>query len=135
MICAGLFDGGPADRQPEDPAGNRTRLQVRCGGAFLRLRKMPAFALLSGNKSDVRANLLCREVVGSTETAGTGVLRFTVPRWLPPFRSGLEFIGHSGISGTVAFVCPASGRIIVGTVNQLQDKGRPYRMMMKAGMA
>lgn len=67
--------------------------------------------------------------------AGTGVLRFAVPRWLPPFRSGLEFVGHSGISGTVAFVCPASGRIIVGTVNQLQDRARPYRMMMKAGMA
>jgi D-alanyl-D-alanine carboxypeptidase len=66
--------------------------------------------------------------------AGTGVLRFAVPRWLPPFRSGLEFIGHSGISGTIAFVCPASERIIVGTVNQLQDRARPYRMMMKAGM-
>lgn len=67
--------------------------------------------------------------------AGTGVLRFAVPRWLPPFRSGLEFVGHSGISGTVAFVCRANGRIIVGTVNQLQDRARPYRMMMKAGMA
>ena len=59
--------------------------------------------------------------------AGTGVLRFAVPRWLPPFRSGLEFIGHSGISGTIAFVCPASERMIVGTVNQLQDRERPYR--------
>lgn len=67
--------------------------------------------------------------------AGAGVLRFAVPRWLPPFRSGLEFIGHSGISGTVAFVCRGNGRIIVGTVNQLQDRARPYRMMMKAGMA
>lgn len=67
--------------------------------------------------------------------AGTGVLRFAVARWLPPFRSGLEFIGHSGISGTVAFICPTSGRIIVGTVNQIQDRARPYRMMMKAGMA
>lgn len=67
--------------------------------------------------------------------AGTGVLRFAVPRWLPPFRSELEFIGHSGISGTVAFVSRANGRIIVGTVNQLQDRARPYRMMMKAGMA
>lgn len=67
--------------------------------------------------------------------AGTGVLRFAVPRWLPPFRSGLEFTGHSGISGTVAFLSRANGRIIVGTVNQLQDRARPYRMMMKAGMA
>jgi len=96
---------------------------------------MPAFALLSGRKTDVRANLLCHEVVGPTETVGTGVLFFTVPRWLPPFRSGLEFTGHSGISGTVAFVCPASERIIVGTVNQLQDRARPYRIMTRAGMA
>jgi len=57
--------------------------------------------------------------------AGAGVLRFAVPRWLPPFRPGLEFIGHSGISGTIAFACPARGRIIVGTVNQVQDRGRP----------
>ena len=64
-----------------------------------------------------------------------GTLRFAVPRWQQPFRSGLEFVSHSGISGTVAFVCPASGRIIVGTMNQLQDRARPYRMMMKAGMA
>jgi len=67
--------------------------------------------------------------------AGTGVLRFAVPRWLPPFRRGLEFIGHSGISGAIAFACPARGRIIVGTVNQLQDRGRPYRMMIKAALA
>lgn len=67
--------------------------------------------------------------------AGTGVLRFAIPRWLPPFRSKMEFIGHSGISGTIAFACPARGRIIVGTVNQLQDRGRPYRMMVKAALA
>ena len=67
--------------------------------------------------------------------AGLGVLRFGVPRWLPPFRRDLEFIGHSGISGTVAFCYPARGRIIVGTVNQLQGRSRPYRLMMKAAMA
>lgn len=67
--------------------------------------------------------------------SGTGVLRFSVPRWLPPFRSGLEFIGHSGITGALAFACPARGRIVVGTVNQLRDRSRPYRMMLKATMA
>jgi hypothetical protein len=30
--------------------------------------------------------------------AGTGVLRFAIPRWLPPFRPGLEFIGPSRVS-------------------------------------
>ncbi|MBX9615170.1 MAG: beta-lactamase family protein [Caulobacteraceae bacterium] len=68
-------------------------------------------------------------------TAGTGVLRFAVPGWLPPFRPGMAFVGHSGISGTIAFALPDHKRIIVGTVNQLQDRSRPYRMMMKAALA
>lgn len=67
--------------------------------------------------------------------AGTGVLRFAMPRWLPPFRPSMEFIGHSGISGTIAFAFPRRDRIIVGTVNQVQDRGRPYRMMIKAALA
>lgn len=67
--------------------------------------------------------------------SGSGVLRFAVPRWLPPFRPGLEFIGHSGITGTLAFACPSRGRIIVATVNQLQSRSRPYRMMVKAALA
>ncbi|MDP3227081.1 MAG: serine hydrolase domain-containing protein [Acidovorax sp.] len=66
---------------------------------------------------------------------GTGVLRFAVPRWLPPFRQGLEFIGHSGITGTLAFACPPRGRIIVANVNQLQGRSRPYKMMIKAALA
>jgi D-alanyl-D-alanine carboxypeptidase len=68
-------------------------------------------------------------------TAGMGVLRFALPRWLPPFRTDLEFIGHSGISGAIAFRHTASGRIIVGTVNQMHDRSRPYRMMIKAALA
>lgn len=67
--------------------------------------------------------------------AGTGVLRFAMPRWLPPFRPGLEFIGHSGISGAFAFYYPARGRVIVGTVNQMRDRGRPYRLMINAALA
>lgn len=67
--------------------------------------------------------------------AGTGVLRFAMPRWMPPFRRGMEFIGHSGITGTVAFHHPARDLIVVGTVNQLADRGRPYRLMLKAAMA
>ncbi len=67
--------------------------------------------------------------------AGTGVLRFAMPRWLPPFRPDMEFVGHSGISGTIAFRCPARGRIVVGTVNQLKGRSRPYKMMIKAALA
>jgi len=51
-VCAGLFDGGPADRRPEEPAGNRTRLHVRYVCFYLRLRKMPTIAFLSGRKSE-----------------------------------------------------------------------------------
>jgi CubicO group peptidase (beta-lactamase class C family) len=67
--------------------------------------------------------------------AGTGVLRFSLPRWLPPFRTGLDFMGHSGTTGALAFACPAHRLIVVGTVNQLADPGRPYRLMIKAALA
>ncbi|WP_209428280.1 hypothetical protein [Pararhodobacter sp. SW119] len=67
--------------------------------------------------------------------AATGMLRFAVPRWMPPFQPGMEFIGHSGISGVIAFACPARRRSIVGAINQLQERGRPYRVLMRAALA
>ena len=62
MIFAGLFDGGPADRRPEEPAGNRTRLHVRCLCSYLRLRKMPTIAFLSGRKSEAGKGLMVYEL-------------------------------------------------------------------------
>ncbi|MGF1530027.1 MAG: serine hydrolase domain-containing protein [Puniceicoccaceae bacterium] len=67
--------------------------------------------------------------------AGTGVLRFALPQWLPPFKSGMEFLGHSGITGAFLFAFPKGGRILGGTVNQLEGRSRCYQMMVKAALA
>jgi D-alanyl-D-alanine carboxypeptidase len=67
--------------------------------------------------------------------AGLGVLRFRHPAFLPPFRRGLDFIGHSGICGAFAFACPARDLFLTGTVNQLQNRSRPYRLMIRAALA
>src|SRR6056297_1464032 len=36
---ARCVSGYPADRRPEEPAGDRTRLHVRCGATYKRARK------------------------------------------------------------------------------------------------
>jgi len=64
-----------------------------------------------------------------------GVLRFALPRWMPPFQADLHFTGHSGITGAFAFTCPKRGRILAGTLNQLEGRSRCYRMMIQAALA
>ncbi|MFO1132024.1 MAG: serine hydrolase domain-containing protein [Hyphomicrobiales bacterium] len=66
--------------------------------------------------------------------AGLGVLRFHLPWFLPPFQAGLDFIGHSGISGAFVYHWPKRDVIVSGTVNQLQGRSRPYRIMVKAAL-
>ena len=66
--------------------------------------------------------------------AGLGVLRFQLPWFLPPFRTGMDFIGHSGISGAFVYHWPKHDLIISGTVNQLNGRSRPYRLMVKAAL-
>ena len=66
--------------------------------------------------------------------AGFGVLRFHLPWFLPPFRAGLEFLGHSGISGAFVYFWPKQDVIVSGTINQLQNRSRPYRLMVKAAL-
>lgn len=66
--------------------------------------------------------------------AGLGVLRFHLPWFLPPFRKGMEFIGHSGISGAFVYRWPKEDMIISGTINQINNRRRPYRVMVKAAL-
>jgi CubicO group peptidase (beta-lactamase class C family) len=67
--------------------------------------------------------------------AGLGVLRFRLPWFLPPFRTGMDFIGHSGISGAFVYRWPKQDMIISGSINQLASRSRPYRVMVKAAMS
>ncbi len=64
--------------------------------------------------------------------AGLGVHRFALPRWLSPFRAAPVLIGHSGISGAFAFVCLERNIALAGTVNQIADRGLPFRLMLRA---
>lgn len=64
--------------------------------------------------------------------AGAGLLRFALPRWLTLGRRYPPLLGHSGISGSFAFHCPEWRCTLTGTVNQIDGRGRPYRLMMQA---
>ncbi|MDO9591308.1 MAG: serine hydrolase, partial [Microcella sp.] len=65
---------------------------------------------------------------------GTGVMRFRLPAVLTGFRS-FSFEGHSGASGVVFYRDARSGVIVVGTVNQLAQRGLPYQLMIRTAAA
>jgi len=67
--------------------------------------------------------------------SGLGVHRFRVPRLMDPLRRLPTFIGHSGLSGTVAFHVPDRGITIVGTVNQVAHPDRAFRLMIRLAMS
>ncbi len=63
--------------------------------------------------------------------AGTGLLRFRMPKIFNPMAPRFEIIGHSGLSGAFAYHQPVPGRFIVGTVNNLAKPQRGYQLMAK----
>jgi CubicO group peptidase (beta-lactamase class C family) len=66
---------------------------------------------------------------------GTGIMRFRLPAAYTGFRRVPPFYGHSGVSGTVLFRCPDLGLTVVGTVNQVRGRSRPYRLMVRSALA
>ena len=63
--------------------------------------------------------------------AGVGLTRFKLPRLFSPFKAMPEFIGHSGLSGAVAFYVPEKDIYLTGTVNQVDNPGRSFRLMIE----
>jgi CubicO group peptidase (beta-lactamase class C family) len=63
--------------------------------------------------------------------AGIGMTRFKLPGVFSPFKAMPEFIGHSGLSGTVAFYVPEKDLYITGTVNQINNPSRSFRLMLQ----
>jgi D-alanyl-D-alanine carboxypeptidase len=63
--------------------------------------------------------------------SGIGLTRFKLPRIFSPFKAMPEFIGHSGLSGTVAFYVPEKDIYLAGTVNQIDNPGRSFRLMIE----
>lgn len=63
--------------------------------------------------------------------AGVGLTRFKLPRLFSPFKAMPEFLGHSGLSGTVAFYVPEKNIYLTGTVNQIDNPSRSFRLMIE----
>ena len=62
---------------------------------------------------------------------GLGLMRFKLPRILSPLSATPELIGHSGATSSFLFYSPIDRLYIGGTLNQLENQGRPFRLMIK----
>jgi CubicO group peptidase (beta-lactamase class C family) len=62
---------------------------------------------------------------------GLGLMRFKLPRIFSPFSATPELIGHSGSTSAFLFHSDISQLYIGGTLNQIDNQGRPVRLMLK----
>lgn len=58
---------------------------------------------------------------------GVGFARFALPTAL----GGAPMIGHSGLSGAVAFYAPGPGVFVTGTVNNIARPSRSFRLVQR----
>ncbi len=63
--------------------------------------------------------------------SGIGIHLFKLPWIFNPFGSIPFFIGHSGLSGALAFYCPKENLFIAGTVNQVAHPDISFKLMIK----
>ena len=62
---------------------------------------------------------------------GLGLMRFTLPRIFSPFSPPPELVGHSGSTSAFLFYSDREQIYIAGTLNQIENQGRPFRVIMK----
>ena len=62
---------------------------------------------------------------------GLGLMRIKLPRIFSPFSPTPELVGHSGVSSAFLFYNDEAQIYIAGTLNQLENPGRPVRLMLK----
>lgn len=62
---------------------------------------------------------------------GLGLMRFKLPRIFSPFSATPELIGHSGSTSSFLFHSEVDQLYIGGTLNQIENQGRPVRLMLK----
>ncbi|MBN1850638.1 MAG: beta-lactamase family protein [Deltaproteobacteria bacterium] len=60
---------------------------------------------------------------------GYGLMYFKLPRFFWPLPLP-EFIGHSGSTGSFAFICPSRSLYLAGTVNQVASPSKPFFLMI-----
>jgi D-alanyl-D-alanine carboxypeptidase len=63
--------------------------------------------------------------------SGVGIHAFKLPWIFDPTRSIPDLIGHSGLSGALAFYSPKDNIYIAGTVNQVAHPDASFRTMIK----
>ncbi|MFC1944642.1 serine hydrolase domain-containing protein [Chloroflexota bacterium] len=61
---------------------------------------------------------------------GYGLMRFKLPRIFSPLRPSPELIGHSGASASFLFYCPDKDIYMAGTLNQIKERSRPFRLIL-----
>ncbi|WP_219508187.1 serine hydrolase domain-containing protein [Nonomuraea ceibae] len=64
-------------------------------------------------------------------TYGLGTMFFTVGRLAAPSRHPATLVGHSGVTGTWLFHCPELDLHLAGTVDQLEGRAVPFRIMAR----
>jgi D-alanyl-D-alanine carboxypeptidase len=62
---------------------------------------------------------------------GYGLMRFKLPRIMSPFKPMPALIGHSGSTGSFAFYAPSKDVYVVGTVNQIAARRKPFQLMLR----
>lgn len=67
--------------------------------------------------------------------SGIGVHLFRLPWFLNPFGGVPEFIGHSGLSGALAYYAPQKNIYITGTVNQVASPDLSFKQAIKLVLA
>jgi len=63
--------------------------------------------------------------------SGTGIHLFKLPWIFNPTGAVPYFIGHSGLSGALAYYCPKENIYVVGTVNQVAHPDISFKTMIK----
>jgi D-alanyl-D-alanine carboxypeptidase len=63
--------------------------------------------------------------------SGVGIHLFRLPRVFNPLGSIPYFVGHSGLSGALAFYSPEKNLFVAGTVNQVANPDLSFRTMIK----
>lgn len=67
--------------------------------------------------------------------SGVGIHLFKLPWFFNPTGAVPYFIGHSGLSGALAFYCPKENIYVVGTVNQVAHPDISFKTMIKLTLA
>ncbi len=66
--------------------------------------------------------------------SGIGIHRFKLPWYFNPTGAVPVFIGHSGLSGALAYYAPQENLFIVGTVNQIAYPSISFQTMIKISL-